>query len=157
MPSNALNRKDARQAFASLLEAALVGSGKPVEAVYRHGTYDFGRKSPVVVILNGGTQRTRRAIGSGAMQFDSELLLDVHVFVAYRVLADSWTDEDSENKLDDIEKIIMDTIGDNARHLTYWRDCEPDNARTTINVIDLAGIGYRHEVIPVRFLLKEVT
>lgn len=80
MTSNVPDRKLIRRAFASLLEAALVGAGKPAQRVYRYRPADFGGKYSVVAVTSGTTTRSKQAQVTAT---ENKIRLAVHTFVLY--------------------------------------------------------------------------
>lgn len=138
------SRKLARKHLASLLQAALTGSGKPVQAVYDNQVGDFGGQSPVVVVSSGGSLRERLTYQGQK----SKYLLDIHVFVLYADEASSWTEAMAEDALDDIEELIQGVINDNQRS-TYWESLTMTAASETGGVV-IGGKEYRSELIGVR-------
>lgn len=80
MTSNVPNRKLVRQGFASLLEAALVGTGKPAQRVYRYRPADFGGKYSVVAVTSAPTTRSKLAQVTATA---NKIRLAVHTFVLY--------------------------------------------------------------------------
>lgn len=80
MSANVPNRKSVRQAFAALLEAALVGSGKPAQRVYRYRPADFGGKYSVVAVTSAPTTRSKQA---QVTRVANKIRLSVHNFVLY--------------------------------------------------------------------------
>lgn len=139
-----VSREVARDALTALLQAALVGSGKPAQAVYGHQVGDFGGQSPVVVVASGPITRERK--GLGACWHTSATLL-VFVFVAYA--AGGWTEANAEDALDSIEAAIADVVLANSstaawHGLTYDGPTEPDG-------VEIGGVEYRREVIRLKF------
>lgn len=208
MTANVINRQRVRELFAALLETALVGSGKPAQAVYDHQVGDFHGKSPAVIVTSAGTGR-----GSSLTSDTTEFLLDVHTFVLYalepwkatnspnagsnRVIniqkthefevggvatvedennsevatitaispnasitvavlvhsyttpnVHAWTESQSEDRLDLLEKSIAEVIIE--ANLTMGMKVEP-GGQSEIDGLEIGGNEYRHEVIPVLF------
>lgn len=141
MPSNVINREAVRDQFAQLLSDALVGVGKPAEAVYNYQVGDLEGKSSVVVVTSAGSGR-----GSVVIANDTILLLEVVTFVLYA--SENWTEAQSEDQLDLLEKSISDVVVD-ANDRGIWQSVE-FNGESTIDVIDIGGTDYRYEVIPLR-------
>lgn len=147
--ADAATRETVRKALAGLLEAALVGTGLPVESVYDRHVSEFGAsgfESPVVLVLSGGSQRERRGLGSQV--YRSFFRLDVLVFVSDAISAESWTDADVEDRLDLIEKQIADVLAEN-RSTTNWQDIKHETGFTNIVPAKLGGHSYKMETIPV--------
>lgn len=143
MPSNAINRETIRDQLAALLAAALVGAGKPAEAVYNHQVGDFQGKSPAVVVTSAGTGR-----GSPLVANQTAFLLEVYSFVLYALEDGTWTEAQSEDRLDLLEKSIVDVLND-ANDSGTWQSVEP-NGESSIDSVEIGGDEYRYETIPVR-------
>ena len=134
------SRKTVRDGLTTLLQAALVGSGKPAQAVYGYQVGDFGGQSPVVVVASGPVVRERK--GFGPCWHTTATLL-VLVFVAYA--APGWTEANAEDALDGIEAAIADVVLANSstatwHGLTYAEQSEPGS-------VVIGGVEYRNEVI----------
>ena len=110
MTSNVTDRAAVRSQLATLLTTSLVGVGKPAEAVYAYQVGDFGKKSPVVVVTGAGTGR-----GNPLIVDPTDFLLEVHTFVLYATEDGSWTEQQSEDRLDLLEKSIGDVINQEAK------------------------------------------
>ena len=157
MAANSLNRKGMRKALGALLSTALVGSGKPAQAVYDHLTYDFLNQSPVVVIA---PVSTRRKIGVvGVTQRDTTVNLNIYVFVAYAsVDSNTYTEAESTDLLDDIEKAIADVLIDSTTRTTPVDGVAWDKAEqredTSIEEFVIGGMAYWRELIPVTLIRK---
>ena len=135
-----VSREAARDALTGLLQAALVGTGKPAQAVYGYQVGAFGGQSPVVVVASGPVLRERR--GFGACWHTTATLL-VFVFVAYAA-ADGWTEANAEDALDSIEAAVADVVLANSstatwNGLTYAQATEPGS-------MTIGGVEYRSEV-----------
>lgn len=146
MTTNTLNRSAVRAALATDLAAVLVGAGLPAQTVYAYQVGDFGTENPVVVITSNGSDRSR--FNDPDAIWEDVLYFAIHIFVLYALEDGSWTEEQSEDRLDLIEKTISDYVlaasavggGDEI-----WLD-----GRTTVEAPSIGGLDYRHEVIPVR-------
>lgn len=154
----AINRKVLRKKFAQLVEAALVNGATQLAArVYDYNVSDFGNNSPVVVVKSGGSNRPRlTARGGGLTAF-----LEVVVWVRYNLTAaensgEAWSEEDSEDRLDDIEAAIAKVVEDNVQYFDsgqertpYWDVLEYEDTTTvgSITVEELGGRKFRVEVI----------
>lgn len=146
MTSNVANRKTIRQALASLLSTALVGTGKPAQALYDYRASDFGGQTPVIVVSSGGTNRAKQAQTTRVSSFVN---LDIDVFTLYA--EESWTEENSEDKQDDLEKAIADVLMDNDTNDTWAQLSFNGDSVLDFNVV--GGKMYRQETIPVRIQL----
>lgn len=151
MAANSLNREVVRDALAATLTTALVGSGLPVQAVYNHRAGDFGTLNPVVVVSSGGSDRTRP--GTFDQTWDTDVLLDIWVFVLYSEFDDAgnviWSEAESEDRLDLIEKEIMDALIDDYSLGGVCDEVLPAGA-SQIDDIAIGGKQYRRELITVR-------
>jgi len=110
MTANTVNRETVRDAFATLLNTALVGVGLPVQAVYN---YPLGviTETPVVCVASSGTARQRAGIGDS--RWNSYFVLEIFTFVRDADAAGGWTEAQVEDQLDLIDKEIADCVADN--------------------------------------------
>jgi hypothetical protein len=78
MTANTANRETVRDAFATLLGTALVGTGLPVSVVYN---YPIGKidQTPTVYVSSSGTARQRAGIGDN--RWNSYFIFDVIVLI----------------------------------------------------------------------------
>lgn len=146
MSANTTSRETVRDALAALLATALVGTGLPVQAVYNYQVSDFGEKSPVVLVLSGGAKRKRHGLGTA--KWHSWLRLEVLVFVAEASITESWTDQNVDDILDDIEKRIADVIADH-RASASWSYIEFADEGSRILPARTGGKSFKLEAIPV--------
>lgn len=135
MAANTVNRETVRDAFAALLQTALVGSGLPVSVVYN---YPIGKitQTPTVVVASSGTARQRAGIGD--TRWNSYFVLEVFTFVRDADEASGWTEANVEDQLDLIDKEIADVVADN-RVNTNWNNIS--------FVIDPAAIPEPSEIV----------
>lgn len=118
MSANTVNRETVRDAFASLLNTALVGVGLPVSVVYN---YPIGKieQTPTICVASSGTARQRAGIGDA--RWNSYFVLEVYTFVRDADASASWTEANVEDQLDLLDKSIADVIADN-RNNANWND-----------------------------------
>jgi len=77
--------------------------------VYNYQIGDFAEQSPVIVVTSGSSFRGRLdSQGMGDTVFE----IDVHIFVLYALVGGTWTEAQSEDSLDAIEKKVIDTLVD---------------------------------------------
>ncbi len=138
------SRETVRDALASLLNTALVGTGKPAQVVYGYPVADFQGQSPVVVLMSVGSERTMETM---ATRRQSVFHINVTSFTLY---ADgtSWTEADAEDQLDAIEAAIDQTIAANLV-TNDWADIGYDGPSQAGNAT-IGGEQYRFETIPLR-------
>jgi hypothetical protein len=136
-------RQDAKAALAALLDTALVGTGLPVEAVYGYKPADFAGQSPVVVVDVAGTMHPP-AEGYGA--WPAVVNVNLYVFSLYSEQGTTYTNEDAEEQLADIEQRISDVVRAN-RTTTTWSDVSYRGA-SVVGTITLGGNTYKFEEIP---------
>lgn len=137
------SRKTVRTALATLLQTALVGTGKPAQAVYAYRVGDFGGQFPVVCLGASGASHSAMTLQGGRAVFG----IDVYVFVLYSD-GSAWTETQAENALDDIEQIIADTVNAN-RSGASWRALS-FNGESEIDITVIGGKDYWREVIPIK-------
>jgi hypothetical protein len=145
MAANVINRETVRKQFAALLAAALVGPGKPAEAVYDYQVGDFEGKSSVLLVTSAGTGR-----GSALVANTTAFLLEVYSFVAYALEDGSWTEAQSEDRLDLLEKSVSDVVQD-ANESGLWESVE-FNGESAVDSVAIGGVEYRYETIPLRIV-----
>lgn len=144
MPADIATRKNVRSKLKELFDAAMVGVGKPVFAVYDHERRKLDGESPVVLILSGGWAPNIRWIGT--QKFRTVIRIVVHVYVLDVLEDGSWTEPDVEDKLDEVAKEIADVIGDNQGVIGYWNRIEFDDSQSSIMpVADVGGVRYTRE------------
>ncbi len=138
-----ISRKTARTGLAGLLQAALVGTGKPAQAVYGYQVGDFSGQAPVVVVASGPMERLRDTMGAC---YRSRFALLVYVFVPYADPASGWTEENAEDAIDAIEAAIADVILANTRYSGYWDKIEYAEP-TQLDGVAIGGVEYRRELM----------
>lgn len=213
MSANVQNRKDIREAFAALLETALVGTGLPAQKVYPYRVSDFKGRYSVVAVTSGKANRSKQA---QVTRVSSGVNLEAHTFVLYSApsveatnnpaagnnvtinvpsttdfevgdvvtLEDAshteratvnlvtanvsirvatlaysytapevfwWTERDSEDRMDLLEKKISDVIMDNDTNDT-WAQLSFDGD-TQQDPVVIGGRDYLHEIFPLNFRL----
>ena len=146
MPSNVTHRTDIRQVLAALLETALVGTGKPADVVYRYRKSKID-KNFAICVCSSNVNREKQAQPTRVTNY---IDLEIMIFTIYA--ADNFTEEQSEDKADDLEKAVSDVLMDNDstddwEQLAFNGDSEYDVA------VLVNGKTYRIETIPVRILL----
>lgn len=144
-----MSRATIRAAIAALLESALVGTGKPAEAVYDHLKPDFGGASPVVAVASAGSNRA--AFAGRGPRVEHEL--DIYVFVlrAEAGVEESYSAEEADAALDAIEAKVAEVVAANEEtadwHLAQYA------GESTIITAEIGGEQYWMERIPLRFTL----
>lgn len=146
MAANVTNRKTIRKALAALLETELVGSGLPAQALYDYKASDFDGQTPVIVVSSGPANRSKQAQTTRVSSFVD---LDIDVFTLYA--EESWTEENSEDKQDDLEKAIADVLMDNDTNDT-WAQLS-FNGPSELDFTVVGGKMYRQETIRVQIQL----
>lgn len=145
MAANSLNRETVRDALATLLQTALVGSGKPAQAVYNYEVSDFGDQSPVVVVTCAGSERGRSTFDT---TWNTGVLILIHVFTLYALPDGSWTEAQSEDRADLIEKSIADVVLDNYNNATW--DELYFTGQSQVQPMIIGGKDYRMETISLK-------
>lgn len=141
----ASNRETARDALAALIEAAMVGPGLPVQAVYSYLPADFNGQSPVVTVTSAGTLRLPLTVLGGRAQF----LLQVDVFVLYNDQA-GWTEADAEDRLDLIEATLATLVDANQVYAPWQALSYAEASSRTTAVTVVGGEAYAWETVRLR-------
>jgi hypothetical protein len=146
------NRETCRDSLATLLSAALVGTGLPVKVFYGYPAGDFGGQSPAVTLASAGSYRSKETIGSCD---HAVLRFDIHVFVLYTDRS-SWNEDDAEDQLDLIEKAIAEVILSSANQggAKPWMLLDYAEGGTSIDWTTIGGNQYRYEIIPIRMVVE---
>jgi hypothetical protein len=142
------SRETARDALATLLEAALVGSGKPCEAFYGYQVADFGGRSPIAMLVSDGSERDQQTMSTRRVSVFHFLIVS---FTLYK--GASWTEAQSQDAMDSIEQIVDETLAANLVNGTTWSDIGYDGKTSTGIVQILGGDSYRYESIPIRVVV----
>jgi len=137
-----ISRKDTRGQLRTLLTTALVdGDPRLVQSIYDFQNQEFEGESPVVLIYSGGSNRPQATlVGHG-----TEMHIWVDVFVS--LTADgAYTEEDAEDRLDDIEAEVAGVVEANA-NTANWRNLRYQDVSTVFDV-KIGGVPYIRELIP---------
>lgn len=138
----ASSRETSRDALAVILQAEMVGTGKPVQAVYNYQAGDFFGQSPVIEVTPSGTRRQRMTrAGSRATFF-----LFVTTFVLYSDGAE-WKEDDAIDALDSIEALLADVLDDNQVTVN-WQALDYAD-RSNISSWVIGGLPYIGETVEV--------
>jgi len=113
-----LSRSLVRGEIATGLTTALVGTGKPVKAVYAYQKGSLGGESPAVLVLSGTVERGLS--GMGTARYSSEMGIEIHILIYDGTTAQPLTETQREDKADEIEAAIATWVAANQRG-TYYR------------------------------------
>jgi len=144
MTSNVTSRETVRDAVATLLSTAMVGTGLLAQAVYNYQVDDFAEQSPVIVVSSGPAHRGR--LDSQELG-DTAFAIDIHVFVLYSLAGGTWTELQSEDSLDALEKKVIDTLVDGFDAQPWLFLDTPD--WSVIQPVMIGENEYRRETITV--------
>nr|ASV43904.1 hypothetical protein [Hot spring virus BHS1] len=108
MPANSFNRQTAREKLASILSGALSGQ---VQAVYAYKVKSLIKlgKGPFVTVDSGPIKRVKNKY---ADSYDNDITLYVTTFVMWSDAESNWTEQNCEDRLDLLEKLIADALLD---------------------------------------------
>lgn len=138
----AVNRKTVRGAFATLLQTAIVGTGKPAQALYAYRPADFAGQSPVVTVSSSGSRRK----STTRLASTADVYLQVGLFVLYSDNA-TWNPDDSEDALDDLEAALA-TVMEQNQSATYWYSLDYSDRSQRMDVM-IGGQEYAFEPVEV--------
>ncbi len=136
----AANRETVRDALATLIGTAAVGSGKPVQAVFNYRVGDFGGASPVVVVSSRGSDRRQLTVRGGRAKF----FLQVDTLVLYSDEG-TWGEDDAEDALDAIEAILAGVVAAN-QVTAQWAALAYAGESTRMDVM-IGGVEYIREAV----------
>lgn len=141
------SRETGRDALVVLLEAALVGTGKPVKTVTGSKPTQLVGMTPLVAVLSAGTLREVLSFQGNQATF----WLDVLVYV--QQAEGSWTNAMAEDALDTIERLIEETYEANAV-TDEWAVLGRDG-RSTVFDVSVEGNPYYVERIPSMIIMAK--
>lgn len=139
------SRELARDALATLLTTALVGTGKPVQAVYNYFKGALAGESPVVLVTSGGIRR--KIAGQGTAQYGSVVDLVLVVCVAEANAASSITELMVDDLVDSIEAQCADVVAANQSNSAWDNLHHIDTPSEPLPGHDLDGHPYVVEII----------
>lgn len=136
------NREIVRDALTALFSTALVGTGLPCQEVVGYKKSKI-EKAPLVCILSAGSRRQFDAVGS----IQTVFMFAVVVFVPDANAEAGWTENNVEDRLDWIERLIADVVDTNRnRRADYWENLDFTGEASQVQDIDLSGALYATEV-----------
>lgn len=139
------NRKPLRKKLASLLVTPLTGTA----TVKDFSPSDVKGLTPVVIVKSVGSERLKSDRYRGQ---SGRLFFEIHALVNYGKTNEAWTPALAQDLLDDIEKIIADTVNDNsgnaedATEASRWTLLQLQQS-SAIDVLQIEGVDYLHEVM----------
>lgn len=135
MASVTINRKEVRELLTTLLQGGVQGT------VESYQTDPAGR-SPLVQIVSSGSLRNdiRKGGSSGP------LMVSVHCFVVHADPNSSWTEEDAENAIDDLEYQVVTCLEAN-QNTSLWTSIGWEMP-SMVDRVSIGGVPYLYEVIP---------
>ncbi len=136
----AADRETVRDALATLLETALVGTGLPAQAVYNYRCGDWQGASPVVEVVSKGSDRRRMTARGSRARF----LMLVDVYVLYSDEG-TWGEDDAEDALDEIEHLIAGVV-ENNQVTASWGALDYEDVSQRFDVT-IGGHGYIWEQV----------
>lgn len=140
-----INRQAVRDSLATILGAVLVGDGKLCEAIYNYRTDNFNGASPVIVVCSRGSDRDKMTQVSVV---NTDVLLYIYTFVLYTD-GGTWTPALSEDRLDDIEALITDTMYANFNNPGIWVSIDFDQ-QSQVEPIVIGDEMYQREMFFVK-------
>ncbi len=134
-----ISRKEVRQELAKILKGRMVSA----QAVYSFQVANFGKASPVVYLTGSGSRRAKLT-GRG---YQSTFKINAHLFVLYASKDGSWTEENAEDTLDQLEfelaVAVLDVQGNKI--ISEINYSEASNADDPVVI---GGETYLHEIVP---------
>lgn len=138
------NRKALRQALRTLLAAEVTSA----QAVYGYQKARLAGQTPIVAITSASSERERFTMAGSTLA----AVFDVHTFVLHSngaTGATTWTEEDAENMLDDLEQQIAQACDRNPVKANGWARLAYKGATDARDLVKIEGVDYLHETITV--------
>jgi len=143
------DRKTVREKYAELITLVLVGTGLQTQEVYPYLPDDFGQLKAVVCVISDGTERP----STGKNGLDrATFRLRVLTFVLANNDENTYTDQQTEDTLDEIDTIIGQFNKTNYILKNYWHSII-QQGMSGAQFVQIGGDDYRREE---RFLDLEV-
>jgi hypothetical protein len=137
-----ISRDEVRIEFANRVRDRVVTSAQLAQAVYDHQIGSFGTENPVILVTAGGTGRPPMTLRGTRAEFYIEL----HIFVLYALEDGTWTEAQSETRLDRIEAEIGAMLTDPLSS-PLWSEIDY-YGRTIVEPVQIGGAWYRYEIVP---------
>ena len=133
------SRKECRQALATKLQSEITGQPVPVFYAYQKAKLDG--QSPVVVVSSGPAARPGQTFQGDGPVYELEVL----TLVLMATAAGAYTEESSENLLDDLEEQIAASVNRRPQATDLWLALEYAGPSEPGVLEDLSGNTYRYE------------
>lgn len=149
------SRQVERDNMEGFLADALVGIGKPLQHVFDHIPSEYkydGNHLHFTLAIGSDGSLPREEDDGIAPEITFNFVLIVSVL--YSSDADSWTEENSQDRLDEVDMIITNTFVENSDHLVkeYYR------GESNVDIVgEEGGNSYWVEIIPVRVIIYSCT
>src|SRR5574341_2265996 len=115
MSANSFNRQTARDALATILNAAYAGSVQAVYGYKKRSFADVG-KGPFATVDGAAIGRDKSKYQGS---YDTGIRLNVTHFVIWTDADSGWTEQNCEDRLDLLEKLLADAVLD---HMSTAQD-----------------------------------
>jgi len=96
-----------------------------------------------LLVTSAGSDRKRRGLSD--TKYRNPFYFDLMTFVAEADAAAGWTEQEVEDRLDLIDKMIADVIADN-RNTANWHSLDFDDTPTQILPAVVGGNPYQLEI-----------
>ena len=138
------SRKTVRDALSTALETAY---GSAIAAIYPYMKTAFEGTSPVVRILNDGSNRPMRA-GHIPQPLGSKFRYIVQHFVLFKEQGESDEQAAAEDKVDELESTLSQFIADNNQVPGSWKMIQQVDFSDTV-LVKIGGYQYILEVFSI--------
>jgi len=138
-----INRKDIRSKALALLIPHLSAA----QEVLKHKPSKIEGQTPIVYLTSSGSNRpplTSRGL-------KSQVMLNIHILVLQSKEDENYTNENSEDLLDDLEFGVALFVETSQRAEGSWISIDYDGKTNADNVIIEEGHVYTHEIIRLIF------
>ena len=114
------------------------------QAVFHFQKSDFGKASPVVYITSSGSRR-KKLTRSG---YQSQFKLNIHLWVLQVSKDGTWTEEQAEDALDQLEKELAEACL-SVQGSSLISFIEYEGQSNADGIVIIGGEPYLHEIVPV--------
>lgn len=137
------SRQLVREALSMYLKSKTDGAVAP-EAIFPYQIGDFGTLSPVLRILSTGIERQKIS----KEKYMTSMYFDVQVWVLAGDTSLNWTEQQAENKLDEVVGLVVDAIATGCTGQEAWSALETVG-RSEVTPEILGGKKYLWEPLEV--------
>lgn len=152
----AIDIKAARIRLAALYKADIVTATSLAQELYAYRVGDFKGQSPISILATGSIDNADTDASGDIVLCDpdytSVTFQLLHLVLYYDPDSGTWSDEEAEDRLNDISTQTMATTHTIQQATTYteWDDFIMATSSPPPSVVEIGGIGYLRRIFTLR-------